>query len=406
MKKLLIITGCPHDKAIRIKKFQQYLPEYGWETVILAKQKPRWLKYPVIHPKYTTFSIIEPPKGRGKLNRAFQYAFLEDSTIIWAATSKRKTQKIIEKEKPDAIMISCPPFSVAFLGALIKKKNPQTPLIIDYRDPWSFNVSRGRETKIHRKVTLLEEKWTDKAADHIIQVAETYRKKYLKEYPQTPPEKVSVIPNGYDPEDYKNIKPKEYNKFTISQIGTITEQTDTQYLETYKTICHQNRMFAKETQLLIAGRIFPPKKEEIQKLSKKCPIKILGLIPRQEALSIETGSHVLIYSGIKEMGKTDLTSRIYGHIYAGAYTIAITNPRSEIEHIINTTKAGKAIPYENQEELTKTLLDLWKKWRNGENINTNKNKNKMHQYNHRNTTKQLAQILNKETQKYNYEQDS
>lgn len=377
--KLLIIVGRPRGSEIRIEKFREHLPKHGWNTITLDK---------------TNSPSLEPPRGRGKLNEAFRIAFLEDATIIWGITSKAKALTIIKDEKPDAILASCPPFSVAILAAILKKHHPKIPLVIDYRDPWSFNQARGWESPIHRKATLIEERWADGKADRILQVGQTYVEKYLEEIPRTPTEKVIEIPNGYNPEEYENLKPRQYDKFTIGWIGTLWGDKDLTFLRAYTTMCQNDNRFKEETQLEIAGQIFTTIKKEILRIVQNSPIHIHGLLPRREALEITAGCHLLVYCGIEKIGKLDLASRIYEYAAIGQNTAAVSHPEGELANVLKSTKAGQVIPFENQRlELTRTYHDLWQKWRNGEDTRAKKDPEAVKRYSRPEAIRKLALIL-------------
>jgi len=372
--KLLVITGSQLNREIRIRKMQEHLPKHGWEATVIDR-------------------AINLPRGAGKLNEAFRMTFLEDSSTAWAITKKAEILRTIREQKPDAIMTSCPPFSTAIFGALLKTRTG-IPYIIDYRDPWSFNEARGWESPIHRKATLLEEGWTDGKADRIVQVGKAYAEKYLEEFPRTPAGKVVEIPNGYDPEDYQNLKPRQYDRFTIGWVGTLWGDADLTFLKTYATMCNHDKKFREDTQLEIAGQVFPRPRKEILQTAQHLPVHVHGLLPRQEALEITAGCHLLVYCGIERMGKLDLASRIYEYAAIGQNTIAVSNPEGELANVLDTTKAGRVIPFQNQRlGLTEAYYNLWYKWRSGEDIKAKKDPEGLKKYDRREAVAKLAETL-------------
>jgi hypothetical protein len=173
MKKVLIITyywppaGGPGVQ--RVLKFVKYLPELGWQPLVLTVKKG---EYPAIDetlaknipPECKVFktNIFEPSDlykrflgmdDKAKIPTAVladnnpglkkQIAnlirlnfFIPDAKIGWKKFAVEEGLKIIETEKPDLIFSSSPPPTVHLIA---KKLAAKTNLkwVADFRDPWT-----------------------------------------------------------------------------------------------------------------------------------------------------------------------------------------------------------------------------------------------------------------------------
>ncbi len=64
--------------------------------------------------------------------------FFPDVHLGWIPHCVVKSLAIIRRHQVSVIYVTCSPFSAAFTG-LILKKLTGLPLVLDFRDPWSFN---------------------------------------------------------------------------------------------------------------------------------------------------------------------------------------------------------------------------------------------------------------------------
>ena len=160
-----------------------------WKRSAAAQAKP--------HP--ASSEPGKPPSGTyygGASSKLFQRLFnFPDKQVGWLPAARRGGLRLIDEWRPDAVFATAPPFTALLIGYLLSKATG-VPLIVEYRDRWSDDpyypppwwrrqLERWLEAKITRHavaITTVSEPW-----------AETYRARYGKP--------VSVIYNGYDPED-------------------------------------------------------------------------------------------------------------------------------------------------------------------------------------------------------------
>ena len=172
MRRLLVITYYwpPAGGAgvQRWLKFSKYLPQSGWEPVILTVD-PQFASYTVLDTTlakdipdqtkvYRTkatdwfrlyvngkskvpaagFAVNMDNSLKGKISRFIRgNFFIPDPRRGWNKFAFRKACEIIETLKINHIITTSPPHSTQLIGLRLKKRFPEITWIADLRDAWT-----------------------------------------------------------------------------------------------------------------------------------------------------------------------------------------------------------------------------------------------------------------------------
>ncbi len=260
MNKVLIITYYwPPSGGAGVQrwlKFAKFLPESGWEPVILTVD-PRYSAYPAIDtslekeivpnteihrtPATDWFRIYSADKSgipsagfasnpgkslKGKISRFIRgNFFIPDPRRGWNRYAFKKACELIEKEKIVTIVTTSPPHSTQLIGLKLKKKYPETRWIADLRDPWTdiYYYDQFYPTRLSKRIDTFYEKSVLQRADRVITVGFMLKELFSGKLPGTG-SKIEVITNGYDESDFINIPDTEPAKLTITYVGTLSEK--------------------------------------------------------------------------------------------------------------------------------------------------------------------------------------
>jgi len=153
--------------------------------------------------------------GEGKANlfdNLFRFIrgnfFIPDARIGWNKFALEKARELIQLHGIDTIITSSPPHSTQLIGLQLKKEF-NIKWLADLRDPW---------TEIYYNKLLLRTNWAKKIdyryeqtclqnADTLIVVSEDIKRRF-GEARETILEKIHVIPNGFDEEDFSKEQTK------------------------------------------------------------------------------------------------------------------------------------------------------------------------------------------------------
>lgn len=218
---------------MRPVKFTKYLPKYGFEPVVLTRKDIAYHSFDRdMENDATGVEVIRT----GSLDPArllYMLGMRKYRMIAWQNPIKQ-TLNFPDNKTPwvpfaysagmvcrfDYIFVTAPPFSAFITGYYLAERTGK-PLIVDFRDAWlefPFMPYKG-----HLQKTFVR-KWERKIVDMaslIVVVDTNIKNSLLKKYPDIR-EKICVIPNGYDPDDF--VQTRLPDVFTISYLGTIREE--------------------------------------------------------------------------------------------------------------------------------------------------------------------------------------
>jgi len=135
---------------------------------------------------------------------------IPDAMIDWLpeAIKYEKTNKILETVNPDIIISSSMPNTSHIIGYILSKKY-NIPLVMDYGDPWSFEIS----TKRNKFRQILEYRFEKKIVNHsklIFVATEETRKLYIEKF-GIDSAKIKTFMMGFNPINLPNEVQKNEN---------------------------------------------------------------------------------------------------------------------------------------------------------------------------------------------------
>ncbi|NVM05146.1 MAG: hypothetical protein HWN67_22690, partial [Candidatus Helarchaeota archaeon] len=264
MKKVLIITYYfpPLGGAgvQRILKFIKYLPDFNWIPLILTvKNADYYIKDHTLMEQVTdrenicyTHAILfgrffrkifhHNSEKLENVNRKdniflkpiktifnflkkvfYTFVYFPDEYIGWIPFGLIKGYYFIKKKDVDLIISSGPPISVHIIGYFLKKFTGRK-WIIDCRDLWeTYNyVYNPFNFKFKIKTEEFFESKVFKYADRIVLASPPWVSQLKEKYHEVDKGKFSVITNGFDKDDFKDIESQRFEKeFNIIHSGNM-----------------------------------------------------------------------------------------------------------------------------------------------------------------------------------------
>jgi glycosyltransferase involved in cell wall biosynthesis len=237
----------------RTLKFVKYLPEYGWNPVVLTSTPRAFYAYDDALleeieamnvevyrteagssgseakklPKLTKFPSYTVQKmGRAVLQTIYQ----PDSKIRWKKPALELGRKILSEKKIDVIFATAPPFT-DFLIAKQLSDEFNIPFVVDYRDVWIDNPFHFYATPFHKMYSVNLETEILTYAKRGIVTNRHAKELLLKRYALLKHDDVTIIPHGYDEDDfapYRNVRP-DRDFFTITHSGLFQDDRSPKY---------------------------------------------------------------------------------------------------------------------------------------------------------------------------------
>jgi len=252
----------------RWAKFTKYLTRKGHYVFVICAKNPfkeistfigdiqeippeRIYRLPL---RYPSILLTNPHSIFEKIQYSFWVRVLPlftsgnyyDSAIFWGGQLHKCVNDIMTKSPIEVIIVTSPPFHLAYETIKLKEKFPKVKFVVDYRDEWTFNNLKGFGiiSPKRQNIEFQKEKYVCENADVVSSCYETILEYITERYKV---KKTFLLPHGYDKDDFTIMETKTQNtNITISHAGTIKEGSHTLF-ETLSLML--DRMKAEEPSL-------------------------------------------------------------------------------------------------------------------------------------------------------------
>lgn len=315
--------------------------------------------------------------------------FIPDPRIGWNRHALKKAVEIVLKEKIDVVITSGPPHSTHLIGKKLKFKTGITWLA-DFRDPWTdiYYYKDLYHSGIAAKYDKYLEKRVLSGADKIITVSNEVAKLLQDKIPGTSG-KIVVIPNGYDDEDFENTPIITNNYFTITYTGTISLSYHIgQFIEAISKLPENIR---SEIKIRFVGNV-PGEIITLFNLKNLgSMVEVLGYIPHDQAIGQMTSASILLLAIPDTPGnKGIVTGKFFEYLAAKRPILAIGPKGGDMDTMIRECKAGKLFSYDEKDEMSHFILDIFQKTMDNNYLSETTGTEK---YTRKNLTRELVRII-------------
>ena len=430
MKKVLIITYYwPPSGGVGVQrwlKHTKYLPENGWEPVILTPQNPAFdlldpslekdllpetevLKLPIWEP-YKLAEKFSGKKGQANLNRGMamegkQKSFfshmavwmrgnllIPDPRIFWVKPAADFALQIIESNNIEAVITTGPPHSIHLIGRKLKRKTG-IPWIADFRDAWTKweILHRMKLSPLAMKLHERLERSVLKEADVVLAATPGVQ----KDLDRLGAVKSKAVLNGVDETDLPPDYPGDSvpDKFRIVYVGLMNEKRNPEALwQALEELTTEDPEFAGLLEVSLTGSISVAVQESLEGFKKLKEKVITGAnVNHKEVFKLYQKAAVLllIVENDPQSGVV-IPAKLYEYLTAQRPVLYIGDPSNGAGEIIARGNAGESFTHGQKEEVKEYLNSLFKDFKNGK----VKREINYSAYLRRNQTKIVAETLN------------
>ena len=421
MKKVLIITyywppaGGPGVQ--RVLKFANYLPQFGWEPIILTVENG---EYPAIDESlleeippnlkvYKTNSlepfsfykkltgkkgnipthVLSKSKNESFVQKISKWIraniFIPDARLGWVPQVVKEGMKIIEREKPELIFSSSPPHSLQ-LGAMKLAEKCNLKWIADLRDPWTdgFWQKDLARTKFAVHKDLQKEKEVLSKADAITTVSKSLVELFTKKIDN----RYFVLPNGFEEKDFESIEKQKQDYFDITYTGSLREsQIPQKFFEAASSLKKYGK--AEKLRINFIGTVHPDAIKLIEDYGLQEIVNFINYLPHKELPQHLVNADMLLLSIPNTPdNKGILTGKLFEYIGSKNFILCFGPKKGNAAEIIDSLNCG--ITFEFYEDPKDFILQKYNEWVNG---SVNVSEHDIQKYTRRNLTKKLAEVF-------------
>lgn len=406
-------------------KFCKYLPEFNIKPIVVTVDE-RYASYPLLDNSFlkdisSELQLIktksfEPLNYYQKLSGRKQVPFagfanetnenwkhevsrfirgnffIPDARRGWNSYALKAGRELLAQQKISTIITTSPPHSSQLIGLKLKEKYPLN-WIADLRDPWTdiYYYKKMNHTFFARQLDLRYEREVLEQADKIVVVSEFIKNLFLEKSKAIDADKIYVIPNGYDEEDFtaKNSARKN-DKILISYNGTLSADYPVKpFIEAFSLVLNENK--TQDITIQFTGSVSEDVQQYIkQTIPDNCTFN--PHVPHKESVSILLQSDILLLL-IPDVANNEgiLTGKLFEYLASENPIICIGPKHGNAAAIIEQCKSGAT--FENNEiaEIAACLKVLILKLQKQESIKINNALNK--QYSRKNLSGAMAKLI-------------
>ena len=388
----------------RILKFCKYLYETDWKPIILTVENGDFpvidhslekdtLRHKIYKSKSFSFHKIFNFLTKKSTTPTFQLSrskkdglfiklsrwvrlnmVIPDGRIGWYFNTVNLGNKILSENKIDAIFSSAPPYTTHLIAKKLALSN-KLPWVADFRDPWTdrFYNYENERWWITSKLDKVLESSVVQSAQKCVTVSKEISRSFKKDF--------NVVYNGFDEEDFINIKPKKDNEYiVIRYIGTMTKsQNPKNFLKAISKLNYNQIKYKVE----LIGNLHYDVKSYIKDQGFDKFVNFISYVDHNEAIQRMVNAHfLLLVIPNTAKNKGIVTGKLFEYIRSMSKIIMIGPLDSDAAEIINNTSSGRCFDYDNSTDIVKYL----ECGRYPKTINFEK-------YSRKNLTLELAKIL-------------
>lgn len=414
--------------VLRCLKFVKYLRAFGWEPVVFTPENADYpyyddgnfkdipegvkiIKRPIWEP-FKLFKLITRRKDV-PLNNIIHVRdrksifdnlgiwirgnfFIPDARSFWIKPSVKYLIQYLKENPVDAILTDGPPHTNTVIGTQVSRAL-NIPHLADFQDPWTqvdyyelFKIGKNADAK-HKRL----EQETFKTAKKITIASPSWKKDIEK----IGAKNVDVVYYGYDEDDFRDIKVKVDDKFTICHAGLLGyDRNPNNLFEVLKNLSENEHGFKDDLKIKLLGQIDIKVQESIIKSGLESNLLNLGTVNRKVALQEISNSWILLLP----LNKADnvngrIPGKFFEYIRAKRPIISFGPHSTDVNNIMQEYNLGINIDYSETEMLAHFILEQYKNFKN-ERFNATQSSKDMSVFSNFNQTKLIGKYLDEITQ--------
>jgi glycosyltransferase involved in cell wall biosynthesis len=363
----------------RIAKLIKYLSNNNWQFTVVTSQNDvitlpednvisnevkhlvNLKKIPISKPRsiYSTILRSISPSTSNFINRWLSaLLYIPDIRKKWIMPLHKTLINELNKSRYDCILITAPPYSLAIFAAQITRQL-SIPVILDMRDPWTNNPYKIHPTKYHYNKDLQLELQSIATIKHGVSAYKSLVQFYEKMIPNFDSQRWEVIPNGYDEDDFRELKIDSFNnKFNIAFSGTFYSHINNP-MPLFRSIAQLDPIVKDKILFHHIGSTQINLNKLISKFRLNSNVKIWGYLSHDECLKQlnKMDSFCFILDDRNKNSIYTIGGKVYEYLRFKKPILALVPENGEAANLINSTNSGKVISTKNIDKISSTLKD-------------------------------------------------
>jgi glycosyltransferase involved in cell wall biosynthesis len=333
--------------AKRPFRFAKYLPCHGYDVEVISTSGGL--------PGWDNVHMAPAASERGNVLRASRTAeFVQrhfwpyNDRLPWVPYAVARAKEILAKKPVHAVLSTSPPIG-AHLAAAHLKRQYQLRWIADFRDPLYGNPWRRR--RVGTPYDVVVERFILSNADAVITNTDTAGAMLRERYPRWA-SKISVLWNGYDPDDHVAAAPIPSRGYRLlSHLGVIGGvRHPALLLDSMQRLIERRVVRPGEVRIQLVGPLDTGEawvgQSAFHKLLQQGCLEYTGsTVPESNARALMAQADYLLLLDLNQ--SLQVPAKLYDYIRVGRPVLAFTSRRSPTETILANSGVAHTCIYDD-----------------------------------------------------------
>lgn len=398
----------------RSAKFAKYLPLFGWEPVVLTRDDSKMTlrdtslleelpeNIEIIRTPACDLTVL--PSLLNKVGKFIAWKLLiPDGEVLWMRKALPQALKRVSKGDIEAVYTTSYPYSDHLLGLELKKSFPGIPWIADFRDEWTNNPYLLDNP--HMPYRMKKEKEMEREvltrADALITNTPIMKENFVRLNPGMDLEKrMVVIPNGYDSDDFMDIRQTDKNnsRFTLTYTGALYgRRKPDKIIEAIGKLVSDGIIDKNKIRIRFIGSFKPEVlKNLIARNGLDGAVELVNYMEHQQCIvEMVKSDAMLLIEGGGPGSEAFYTGKIFEYIQTSNPILAVIPAKGAAADIIRRTGTGIVCDWADEKAIQQGFVALYEAWLKGEKIIDPDNE-EIARYDRKALTKSLSELLDKQ----------
>jgi glycosyltransferase involved in cell wall biosynthesis len=349
----------------RTLKFVKYLPEYGWDPIVLTTDSRAYpaadeslardipTGVPVIRAHETgAFRSLARAAARIPIPHVTAPFAWPDETVGWLPGAVTAALGAIRRHSPAVVYSTSSPYC-AHLAGLTVARLRRLPWVLDFRDEWSLNPYLSDLPWPIASANRLMEQMVIARATRVIQAADYFQFAGGND--------AITLPNGVDEEDFRGDPPSVVkDRFRIAYVGTLYGKRDAApVLAALSRLVDLGRVDADRLELRAVGNLWNQ-----PTVPRGVHVTTTGYVPHAEAIGeMRSASALLLY---EPPGSLATTGKVFEYLASGRPVLCVAPPENRAAQLIEELGAGVVASPDAPAEIDRAVERLYRQWADGD----------------------------------------
>lgn len=361
----------------RTLKFAQYLPQFGWEPLVLTV-------HPRAYAQTTAGQLHEIPK-HAVVERAFAldtarhlalagrypgWLAIPDRWISWWLSAVPAGLRLIREYRPAAIWSTYPIATAHLIGYSLHRLT-KLPWIADFRDSMTED-HYPRDPIVRRSYRAIERRAVTCGTRAVFTTPGAVRM-YAERYPEVPDRRWCMIPNGYDEENFVEAEAataerRAGNTIELVHSGLLypSERDPSAFFTAMSALKRSGRIRAGEVRVILRATGHDEHyRSALAQHGLEDLVVLAPALPYRQALAEMLGADGLLIFQAANCNH-QVPAKIYEYLRARRPIFALTDAGGDTAAVLHTAGIDTIVPLDSAPAIERGLVDFIERVRAGQ----------------------------------------